>query len=111
MLTGGRQDGVHDSQDVLRPGPPSVDATDEVPETLAVPRDHDHSPVEDATVVRPEDVQDSITEGAGAGPPPVSEHAPELESQIPQSADDPLSFLPARSRSGRPIRRNPKYGP
>ena len=101
--------GVHDSQDVLRQGPTSVDATDEVPETLAVPMDH--SPVEDTTAVRPEDVQDAATEGAGAGPPPVTEHTPEVEPQIPQSADDPLSFLPARSGSGRPIRRNPRYGP
>ena len=40
---------------------------------------------------------------------PVSEPTPEPEPRIPVSEDDPLSFLPSRSRSGRTVVRNRKF--
>ena len=90
--------------------PPSHVTIVDQPESSDAASVNVHAPEEEVSV-GPHDAQDVAEGRTGVSQQPSIGSTPVPVAQIPDSAADPLSFLPAASRSGREIRRNPiRYG-
>ena len=101
---------ARDSVATTIPFSPHTDDVERQPVVPGTQDDDVHVFIEQTETIAPQDLQDATPRGTNdASLHPSAESNPDPELQIPVSAD-PLSFLPPVSRSGRTVRRNPKYG-